>query len=391
MEGDDTVICLSDNEDDDENDVEYETDDNDDDDDEWNDEEVLKRVLELSKLDTGPHSSTHHSSQANDDLKKALEVSLQCEPLIKSSEPAPIIHQLSDDEDDDVFEDPVETSDESPELLKSSQVDKVPGDDGDTFKDPSDVHVSKVSPLLDSGHQKIGAVFADLANLEKGAENSDEEITLDSDNEDKLRPKASSVNLTISESESEKEDGESVIFETSSQKNATQDIGTNAATIDLCEDSNSCQYQAPDIERSKEQRSPEAAAPEPCESGSGDKTVNLSRLQSKLGGNITVTSVPSAAHSDQAEGPSEEDPPVHDPNPNSFPPHTASPTDPTISSTIPDVTPQVTHEEISVKMKNVFETNLQLHLSGEQMEACAAIRTKLFPHQRLALAWMVRR
>ena len=95
MEGDDTVICLSDDEEDDENNVAYDTDD--DDDDEWNDEEVLKRVLELSKLDTGPHSSTHHSSQANDDLKKALEVSLQCEPLIKSSEPAPLIHQLSDD------------------------------------------------------------------------------------------------------------------------------------------------------------------------------------------------------------------------------------------------------------------------------------------------------
>ena len=384
MEGDDTVICLSDDEEDDENNVAYDTDD--DDDDEWNDEEVLKRVLELSKLDTGPHSSTHHSSQANDDLKKALEVSLQCEPLIKSSEPAPLIHQLSDDEDDDVFEDPVETSDESPELLKSSQVKKVSGDDVDIFKDPSPSDVAKVSPLLDSGHQKIGAVFADLANLEKEAENPDEEITLDSDNEDKLRPKASSVNLTISESESEKEDGafddESVIFETSSQKNATQIIGTNAATIDLCEDSNSCQDQAPDIDRGKEA----AAAPEPYESGSGDKTVDLSRLQSKLGGNITVTTVP-CAHIDQAEGPSNEDPSVHDPNPSSFSPHTARPSDPTI----PDVTPQVTHEEISVKMKNVFETNLQVHLSGEQMEACAAIRTKLFPHQRLALAWMVRR
>ena len=280
MEGDDTVICLSDDEEDDENNVAYDTDD--DDDDEWNDEEVLKRVLELSKLDTGPHSSTHHSSQANDDLKKALEVSLQCEPLIKSSEPAPLIHQLSDDEDDDVFEDPVETSDESPELLKSSQVKKVSGDDVDIFKDPSDV--AKVSPPFDSGHQKIGAVFADLANLEKEAENPDEEITLDSDNEDKLRPKASSVNLTISESESEKEDGafddESVIFETSSQKNTPQIIGTNAATIDLCEDSNSCQDQAPDIDRGKEA----AAAPEPYESGSGDKTVDLSRLQSKLGG-----------------------------------------------------------------------------------------------------------
>ena len=385
MEGDDTVICLSDDEEDDENNVAYDTDD---DDDEWNDEEVLKRVLELSKLDTGPHSSTHHSSQANDDLKKALEVSLQCEPLIKSSEPAPLIHQLSDDEDDDVFEDPVETSDESPELLKSSQVKKVSGDDVDIFKDPSPSDVAKVSPLLDSGHQKIGAVFADLANLEKEAENPDEEITLDSDNEDKLRPKASSVNLTISESESDKEDGafddESVIFETSSQKNATQIIGTNAATIDLCEDSNSCQDQAPDIDRGKEA----AAAPEPYESGSGDKTVDLSRLQSKLGGNITVTTVP-CAHIDQAEGPSKEDPTVHihDPNPSSFSPHTARPSDPTI----PDVTPQVTHEEISVKMKNVFETNLQVHLSGEQMEACAAIRTKLFPHQRLALAWMVRR
>ena len=32
---------------------------------------------------------------------------------------------------------------------------------------------------------------------------------------------------------------------------------------------------------------------------------------------------------------------------------------------------------------------MRLHLAGEEMEACNAISTALFPHQRVALAWMV--
>ena len=45
-------------------------------------------------------------------------------------------------------------------------------------------------------------------------------------------------------------------------------------------------------------------------------------------------------------------------------------------------------EEVTSKMKNIFETGLAIHLSGEEMEACKAVSSSLFPHQRLALAWM---
>ena len=49
----------------------------------------------------------------------------------------------------------------------------------------------------------------------------------------------------------------------------------------------------------------------------------------------------------------------------------------------------MTAEEVSNRMRNVFESSLRLHLAGEEMEACNAISTALFPHQRVALAWMV--
>ena len=50
---------------------------------------------------------------------------------------------------------------------------------------------------------------------------------------------------------------------------------------------------------------------------------------------------------------------------------------------------QMTTEEVSTRMRNVFESSLRLHLAGEEMEACNAVSTRLFPHQRVALAWMV--
>jgi len=42
------------------------------------------------------------------------------------------------------------------------------------------------------------------------------------------------------------------------------------------------------------------------------------------------------------------------------------------------------------RMKTVFKSGLAIHFSGEEMEACLAVNTSLFPHQRVALAWMVK-
>ena len=44
--------------------------------------------------------------------------------------------------------------------------------------------------------------------------------------------------------------------------------------------------------------------------------------------------------------------------------------------------------EKNERISNMFQTGLQFHFSGEEMEACKAIETKLFQHQRVALAWM---
>ena len=47
-------------------------------------------------------------------------------------------------------------------------------------------------------------------------------------------------------------------------------------------------------------------------------------------------------------------------------------------------------QEISKRITNVFESGLAIHFAGEEMEACKAVSTSLFPHQRVALAWMCR-
>ena len=60
MSDDDGVICVSDGEDNPE----------DEDDEDWNEREILSRVLELSKLDTG-RSSQADTDQQRADLKKA--------------------------------------------------------------------------------------------------------------------------------------------------------------------------------------------------------------------------------------------------------------------------------------------------------------------------------
>ena len=48
----------------------------------------------------------------------------------------------------------------------------------------------------------------------------------------------------------------------------------------------------------------------------------------------------------------------------------------------------LTTAEKTEKMKTMFQNGLKIHFAGEEMEACRAVSTQLFPHQRVALAWM---
>ena len=41
--------------------------------------------------------------------------------------------------------------------------------------------------------------------------------------------------------------------------------------------------------------------------------------------------------------------------------------------------PALSNEEVTKKMKNIFESGLAIHFSGEEMEACEAIATPLSP------------
>ena len=43
------------------------------------------------------------------------------------------------------------------------------------------------------------------------------------------------------------------------------------------------------------------------------------------------------------------------------------------------------------RMRNIFRNGLEIQFAGEEMEACRAIKTPLYPHQRVALAWMFQR
>ena len=40
------------------------------------------------------------------------------------------------------------------------------------------------------------------------------------------------------------------------------------------------------------------------------------------------------------------------------------------------------------RMRTMFRSGLAIHFAGEEMEACRAVATQLFPHQRVGLAWM---
>ena len=48
-------------------------------------------------------------------------------------------------------------------------------------------------------------------------------------------------------------------------------------------------------------------------------------------------------------------------------------------------------EQVSEKIRNMFQSGLAIHLKGDVMDACKAVATSLFPHQRLARAWMFER
>ncbi len=48
-------------------------------------------------------------------------------------------------------------------------------------------------------------------------------------------------------------------------------------------------------------------------------------------------------------------------------------------------------DKVTIKMRSMFENSLKLHATGQHMQACKAIRTRLYPHQMYALAWMSNR
>ena len=50
----------------------------------------------------------------------------------------------------------------------------------------------------------------------------------------------------------------------------------------------------------------------------------------------------------------------------------------------------LTNEESKDRIRDVFKAGLAVHLDGEEMEACRAVKTELYSHQRVALAWMVK-
>ena len=48
----------------------------------------------------------------------------------------------------------------------------------------------------------------------------------------------------------------------------------------------------------------------------------------------------------------------------------------------------LTDEEKNERIRTMFQNGLQFHFNGEEMEACKAVDTELFQHQRVGLAWM---
>ena len=264
---DDTVISVSDDED-------HESESEDNDDDAWNDEEVLKRVIELSKLDTGSEIPVENEEE-KENLKKALELSLRCEPLLNV------------------------TSDES----EDSDIATIEQQKFHT----SNVPFPKVQKLIEKSstdHEKIGGAFSDLAGLEN--------------HKDNVSFADANINdfLNVTESKPEKvqpfNDCESVII-VEETENALIETGSSTHD-DHIED---------------------------------------------------VNEIPTGTKSLVLDGNSEPD------------------------SSVLKVEQQISNEEISKRLMLAFESSLSIHLAGEEKDACNAICTKLFHHQKLALNWMI--
>ena len=271
----DTVISISEDENEDDDDSDSV------DDDDWNDEEVMQRVIQLSKLESAGTGGENSKDQSeNQDLKRALELSLQYEPLIESSErpssPQIPTVNLEDEEDNDI---------QSCVPLDSNESNK-------------------------NLHETIGGVFTDLASFESA----------DSDN-----------------------------------------------------DSYSGKVKNPMINLSSESDT--------------DVIQDTTETQSVIIEEITATDLTSSSF----EPPEEQSVILEESLSSSNPPTTS--TADVISLPVKDSefsSDQLTNEEVSARMRNIFESNLRLNHSGET-EACSAVRTQLFPHQRQALAWMMTR
>ena len=338
MSDDDAVICVSDDEDNPE----------DEDDEDWNEREILSRVLELSKLDTGRSSQTA-TDQQSADLKKALELSLQCEPIINPDQAeSQEVLELSDDDDDD-------------------EVVALPGTSSSSTS--TNQKQSKGEPAAATSFDYIGDVFTDLADIENRSEddtatrrNSHTEDWKEPAKEDKSRAE------TLGDSDSDIEEisvappPESVIeIEATATTTADKEEEIEELESVIITHVNSTTTAPPEENRSS----------------------NFNNLESKFGGAITVTQVSSSGDANSED--------VVDISPQFHQEDIAPANEEYLFDDEDYEEPEslMTTEEVSTRMRNVFESSLRLQLAGEEMEACNAVSTRLFPHQRVALAWMV--
>lgn len=339
MSDDDAVICVSDDEDNPE----------DEDDEDWNEREILTRVLELSKLDTGKtgHGETDQQSA---DLKKALELSLQCEPSINphQAETQEVL-ELSDDDDDEVV--------------------ALPG----TSSNPTSTFINQQRSKGESAassYDYIGDVFTDLADIENRSEEDTAEdwkdTTVDWKDRIEQTQKDNSGAEILGDSDSDIEE-----ISQGPPSDSIIEIEEIPATGDKLEE------EPDDLESVVITHiNPPAVPPEEAERST------FTGLESKFGGSITVTQISSSRDSSKMVNipqQVQEDKTV--PAPVSE--------DHLFDEEYEEAESQMTTEEVSTRMRNVFESSLRLHLAGEEMEACNAVSTPLFPHQRVALAWMV--
>jgi len=124
---------------------------------------------------------------------------------------------------------------------------------------------------------------------------------------------------------------------------------------------------------------------------------DLAAIGARLGGSVSITTLAGAGSSNgynNVLSDSDDEIVVLDcptPGPSAGPPPGLQPGPFTVRPPLhfsPQVQPALSTQEVTMKMKTVFESGLAIHLSGEEMEASKAVSTPLFPHQRVALAWM---